>query len=147
MTEGSETQSNAGDEPVTVPATEAVAAVAIAELAHVRAEYAAFRANVVRVGQEEAAERDWCGYWRTVAVKMGLRPDELPPSHATVAVKLGGTEINLRLQYDGYGKITRELIIAALGEELRYGNGGQSLRRDESWYTITPEAPSIDDDH
>ena len=134
-----------GDEPVTVLATEAVAAAA--ELARVTAEYAAFRANVIKVGQTEAIDRDWCDQWKQIALRMGIRPDELPPTHANVTVSIGDATISLRLPYDRSGKITPSQIIESLGEELRYGNTGQELRRSgQSWYTVTPEVPQGEDD-
>jgi hypothetical protein len=136
---------DSGDAPVTQLATEAVAAAA--ELARVTAEYAAFRANVIKVGQQEASDRDWCDQWKGIALRMGIRADELPPTHAIVTVAIGDTTVSLRLAYDRNGKITPNQILSSLGEELRYGNVGQELRRsDQSWYTVTPEVPQGEDD-
>lgn len=122
------------------------AAAVVAELASVKAEYAAFRANVVQVGHKEATDRGWCSMWRKIALRMGIHPDELPPTHANVTVDIGGVTVSLRLRYDGNGKITPQNIIASLGEDLRYGNSGQLMRQAEDWYTVTPEPAPTDGD-
>lgn len=50
----------------------------------VRAEYAAFRAKVVKVALREATRRDWCEEIYDVLRKAGFSDDELPLTHATV---------------------------------------------------------------
>jgi hypothetical protein len=119
--------------------------LAIAELDRVRAEYAQFRADVIRVGSEEANQRGWCSKWKRIAVAMGIRPDELPSTHGDVTVNIGGVELSFRLQYGSTGEITPLNVIRELSEALRYGELGKKLARDPSWFTVTAVPYDPDD--
>lgn len=122
-----------------------------AELAALRAEYATFRITVVRVGQEEAARRGWCGEWRDIAIeRIGLRREEFPPTHAFVTVNVGGVDVQLktRLASDGGLKSNRHLRLL-LAEELRSGAMGNDLTAlfgdSSAWFTVTSFASDGDD--
>lgn len=144
--EGSEVVTDA-DGAVTVLASEAVAAVA--ELARVKAEYAAFRARVIATGHDESRRRGWCDDWKQIAIeKIGIRPDELPPTHAKVSVHFAGGPISFDMECDRRGEISARRIAGRLGDELRYGAAGEELSKRSDWFTVTPiyAAPADDDD-
>jgi hypothetical protein len=108
------------------------------ELSRVKAEYAEFRTNVINVGQAEAVRRGWCDEWREIARRMGIRADELPPTHADVKVNVGGTEIAVTIPLNRNGALRPQEVLAYLGDELRYGETAIKLRKDDSWYTAMP---------